>query len=85
MYERPSGLLYAPDMARIEWAPVEKARAQLGQRVKLAKDEKVHTVLTMRGNPDAVIVPMSWYRTKMDEPIEYVPAFPDEEEPAEKS
>lgn len=78
LHDRPSGLLYAPDMARTEWAPVEKARKQLGQRVKLAREEQVHTVLTMRGNPDAVIVPMSWYRSKVDEPIEYAPAYPDD-------
>lgn len=83
LYDRPTGLLYAPDMAGIEWMPVERARKVLGQRVKRAREQKVHTVLTMRGNPDAVIVPMSWYRTKVDEPIEYVPAEPSDDEMAE--
>lgn len=77
--ERPK---YNLRSVRFRGMPVERARKVLGQRVKRAKEDRVHTVLTMRGNPDAVIVPMSWYRTKVDEPIEYVPAERDDEEAA---
>jgi len=80
VYGRTSSLLYSPGMARVEvqWLNLEQLRRELGQRIKLAHEKKIGTVVTVRGTPDAVIVPFSWFREQIGEPIEYIPAYPDE-------
>jgi prevent-host-death family protein len=61
-YGVPYRELYDPDVAKTELMGVENTRKVLGQRVDAATDQDLHTVLTKRGQPAAVIVPMAWYR-----------------------
>lgn len=58
----PYGTLYDPGVAKTELMGVESTRKVLGKRVDTATQANVHTVLTKRGQPAAVIVPMDWYR-----------------------
>lgn len=55
------GRLYPADMAQGVFMGVEAARRVLGTRVKKAKDEGELTVLTVHGQPEAVVVPMAWF------------------------
>lgn len=61
-YGSPYRELYDSDVAKTELMGVENARKVLGQRVDAATGQDLHTVLTKRGQPAAVVVPISWYR-----------------------
>lgn len=56
------GRLYPAGMAQSVFLGVEAARRVLGTRVKKAKDDGELTVLTIHGQPEAVVVPMAWFR-----------------------
>jgi prevent-host-death family protein len=53
--------LYAADVASTELMGVEDARKKLGDRVKRAADDELHTVVTVHGQPAAVLVDIAWY------------------------
>lgn len=54
--------LYDPAMPKTEPMGVEALRKVLGTRIKEIKTTELHTVVTIHGKPEAVVVPMEWYR-----------------------
>lgn len=80
------GTRYAADMARTELMGLDAARKSLGERVDMARDHEIHTVMTRHGQPAAVLVDIRYYlksRTAVGDPTDLavVPPPP----PKEKS
>lgn len=57
----PYATPYAAPVAKVEIIGIQKAREAFRARIDAAK-AGVHTVVAMRGEPEAVIVDMKWYR-----------------------
>jgi prevent-host-death family protein len=49
---------------------ISEVRAELGKRVDAAHYAKEHTVITVTGEPRAVLVPYDWYVQQEDQPNE---------------
>lgn len=58
----PGATLYAADVATTELLGVEDTRKGLSGRVRAAEESETHTVITMHGQPSAVLVDIAWYR-----------------------
>lgn len=74
MYAEPDSGLYAPDMAKRVLLSVQELRRTIGKLTSAVDQRKEHVVLSKRGKPFAVTVPIEWYRQaaeKMDDPTEY--------------
>lgn len=61
-YETAQGTLYASDVVRTEWMGIDNARKVLGDRVKKARKEDLHTVMTRHGQPEGLVVDAWWYQ-----------------------
>lgn len=61
-YESPEGSRYPGDVARTQLLSIEKTRAKLGERVDLAQEQELHTVVTRHGEIAACLVDVDWYR-----------------------
>jgi len=60
-FGNPVATLYAAAVATTELLGVEDTRKGLAGRVKLADEQETHTVVTLHGQPAAVLVDIGWY------------------------
>ena len=58
----PHGTLYDPAVAKMQRMSVENARKTLGDVVKKAAEEQMHTVIARHGHDMGVFVPIADYR-----------------------
>lgn len=77
------GRLYPAGMAESVFMGVEAARRVLGTRVKDAKEKGELTVLTIHGQPEAVVVPMAWFRKAAECIGDSIEVAPPKTEPAD--
>jgi PHD/YefM family antitoxin component YafN of YafNO toxin-antitoxin module len=72
-FGNPIETLYSPDMAKTEMLGVEDTRKAFSARIIAADSDEIHTVVTLHGQPAAVLVDVSWYaraREALGEPTD---------------
>lgn len=73
MCAKPNGPLYPSGMVKRVLLGIQELRRQIGQLAE-SIDRGEHVVLSKRGKPFAVTVPIEWYREaaiKMKDPTDY--------------
>lgn len=74
MCVEPNASLYPAGMAKRVLLGIQELRLRIGEFTKAVEERKEHVVLSKRGKPFGVTVPIEWYReaaVKMKDPTEY--------------
>ncbi len=74
MYGEPHTALYPALMVKRVLMGIQELRSKIGEMTRAVDEREEHVVLSKRGKPFAVTVPIDWYRkaaAKMDDPTEY--------------